>query len=157
MCLLYTKNTDMKWNVWKWLCTWSPGRWASCPNWLWTWTCYCAVWSQSRRWAAGSDPQPPNPRSGSSPQKATCPNCTDGSSGSHCSGSPVVDGADGRWEKLRWKMKCRKSKSWMSPSWTGIVNLINMLHFRSKLHYLYATEHKCRVIIEIQYYTNTKK
>lgn len=74
--------------------TWSPERWASCPGWLGTWTCCCAAWSRSQRSGAGSDQPPPGPRSGNSPRRATCPDCTDGSSGSRCSGSPVEQQVD---------------------------------------------------------------
>lgn len=70
----------------------SRGRWASCPDWLWTWTCCCAVWSQWWRWAGANGRQPPARCSDSSRQTETCRGCTVESSGSRCSGSPGPSG-----------------------------------------------------------------
>lgn len=86
----YIINTAICRSIWT-HGTWSPGKWVSCPGWLWTWTYCCGAWSRLLRWGGESDQQPPDPRSDNSRQTETCLNCTDGSSDSRCSEWPVGD------------------------------------------------------------------
>lgn len=84
----YIINTAIRRSIWT-HGTWSPGKWVSCPGWLWTWTYCCGAWSRWLRWGGESDPQPPDPRSDNSRRTETCLSCTDGPSDSRCSGWPV--------------------------------------------------------------------
>lgn len=83
-----TSSTALCVSVWT-HCTWSPGKWVSCPGWLWTWTYCCGAWCRWLRWGEESDPQPPDPRSDNSRRTETCLSCTDGPSDSRCSEWPV--------------------------------------------------------------------